>query len=89
MIVGFRGEKGLETRALPLRGLRVAQTTLISFAYMNKNPKQVSIYTDGAWLGNPGPGGYSVVLLYGKHRRELSGGYRRTTNNRMEGLRTR
>ena len=46
--------------------------------------KQVTIYTDGACLGNPGPGGYGVVLLYGEHRRELSGGFRRTTNNRME-----
>ena len=46
--------------------------------------KKVTIYTDGACTGNPGPGGYGVVLIYGEHRRELSGGYRRTTNNRME-----
>ncbi len=46
--------------------------------------KHVSIYTDGACIGNPGPGGYGVVLLYKGHRRELSGGYRQTTNNRME-----
>lgn len=46
--------------------------------------KQVTIYTDGACTGNPGPGGYGVVLTYGEHRRELSGGYRLTTNNRME-----
>ncbi len=46
--------------------------------------KTVTIYTDGACLGNPGPGGWGVVLLYGEHRRELSGGYRLTTNNRME-----
>ena len=46
--------------------------------------KNVSIYTDGACTGNPGPGGYGVVLIFGEHRRELSGGYRRTTNNRME-----
>jgi ribonuclease HI len=46
--------------------------------------KRVTIYTDGACLGNPGPGGYGVVLLYGDHRKELSGGYRLTTNNRME-----
>jgi ribonuclease HI len=46
--------------------------------------KQVTIYTDGACLGNPGPGGYGVVLLYNGHRRELSGGFRLTTNNRME-----
>lgn len=46
--------------------------------------KHVVIYTDGACTGNPGPGGYGVVLQYGGHRRELSGGFRRTTNNRME-----
>ena len=46
--------------------------------------KQVTIYTDGSCLGNPGPGGYGVVLKLEEHRRELSGGYRRTTNNRME-----
>jgi ribonuclease HI len=46
--------------------------------------KSVSIYTDGACLGNPGPGGYGIILVYGKNRKELSGGYRLTTNNRME-----
>lgn len=46
--------------------------------------KEVTIYTDGAATGNPGPGGYGVILVYGEHRRELSGGYRLTTNNRME-----
>jgi ribonuclease HI len=44
----------------------------------------VTIYTDGACLGNPGPGGYGAVLLHNGRRRELSGGYRLTTNNRME-----
>lgn len=44
----------------------------------------VIIYTDGAAEPNPGPGGYGVVMLSGKHRKELSGGFRRTTNNRME-----
>lgn len=46
--------------------------------------QKVTIYTDGGSKGNPGPGGYGVVLLYGEHRRELSGGFRQTTNNRME-----
>ena len=46
--------------------------------------KEVTINTDGACIGNPGPGGYGVVLKYGEHRRELSGGFRLTTNNRME-----
>lgn len=44
----------------------------------------VDIYTDGACSGNPGPGGWGSVLLYRGHRRELSGGERETTNNRME-----
>jgi len=51
---------------------------------MSKQPKKVTIYTDGGCIGNPGPGGYGVVLLCGKHRKELSGGFRLTTNNRME-----
>lgn len=42
------------------------------------------MFTDGAARGNPGPGGYGVVLLYKGHRKELSAGYRLTTNNRME-----
>jgi ribonuclease HI len=46
--------------------------------------KRIIIYTDGACTGNPGPGGYGAVLLHGEHRKELSGGYRLTTNNRME-----
>ena len=44
----------------------------------------VTIYTDGAAKGNPGKGGYGVVLLSGKHRKEISGGFKLTTNNRME-----
>lgn len=46
--------------------------------------KTVTIYTDGACSGNPGPGGFGVVLKFGTHRKEFSGGYRLTTNNRME-----
>ena len=42
------------------------------------------MYTDGGCIGNPGPGGYGVVLLSDSHRKELSGGFRLTTNNRME-----
>ena len=44
----------------------------------------VTIYTDGAAKGNPGNGGYGVVLLSGKHRKEISQGFKLTTNNRME-----
>ncbi|ATG74872.1 ribonuclease HI [Zobellella denitrificans] len=46
--------------------------------------KQIQLYTDGSCLGNPGPGGYGAVLLYKQHRKELSRGFRLTTNNRME-----
>jgi len=44
----------------------------------------IIIYTDGAALGNPGPGGYAAVMLYGDLRKEIAGGFRLTTNNRME-----
>ena len=44
----------------------------------------VQIYTDGACSGNPGPGGWGAVLLYGQHEKQLSGGEANTTNNRME-----
>ena len=47
-------------------------------------PGEIVIYTDGAARGNPGPGGLGVVMIYGKHRRELSEGFSLTTNNRME-----
>jgi ribonuclease HI len=46
--------------------------------------KQVTIYTDGACSGNPGPGGWGALLIYGEHRRELSGNEAQTTNQRME-----
>ncbi len=45
---------------------------------------EITIYTDGAASGNPGPGGFGVVMKYGKHRLEKSEGYKLTTNNRME-----
>lgn len=44
----------------------------------------ITVYTDGSALGNPGPGGYGIVLMAGQHFKEVSQGYRRTTNNRME-----
>ncbi len=46
--------------------------------------KQVTIYTDGACKGNPGPGAYGAVMMFGEHRKEISAGYKLTTNNRME-----
>jgi ribonuclease HI len=47
-------------------------------------PGEIILYTDGAATGNPGPGGYGVILISGNHRLEKSEGYRLTTNNRME-----
>ncbi len=44
----------------------------------------IKIYTDGASRGNPGPGGFGVVMIYNEHRKEISQGFRLTTNNRME-----
>ena len=46
--------------------------------------KKVTLFSDGSALGNPGPGGYGVILRYGEKEKELSGGYEHTTNNRME-----
>jgi ribonuclease HI len=44
----------------------------------------IKVYTDGASRGNPGPGGFGVVMIYGALRKEISEGFRYTTNNRME-----
>ena len=49
-----------------------------------KKPQQVTMYTDGSAKGNPGRGGYGVILLYNSHKKELFAGYLMTTNNRME-----
>ncbi|CAM5796021.1 MULTISPECIES: ribonuclease HI [Brevibacillus] len=46
--------------------------------------REVTIYTDGACSGNPGPGGWGAVLMYGEHKKEMSGAEQGTTNNRME-----
>jgi ribonuclease HI len=51
---------------------------------MSDDRPKVTIYTDGACSGNPGPGGWGVLLRYGRHEREISGGEAETTNNRME-----
>lgn len=48
------------------------------------SPTSITIYTDGAAAGNPGPGGYGIVMISGKHQKEFSAGFRKTTNNRME-----
>lgn len=63
---------------------RATFSFLCGIYYFYAMAKEIIIYTDGAARGNPGPGGYGVVLMSGKHRKELSDGFRRTTNNRME-----
>ena len=57
---------------------------LFAFHFLLFTLSTIQIYTDGASRGNPGPGGYGTILLSGNHRKELSQGYRHTTNNRME-----
>jgi len=57
---------------------------LMEVPMASNTSKNVVIYADGACLGNPGPGGYGVVMIYEENRKELSGGFRLTTNNRME-----
>ena len=51
---------------------------------MSNNNPELIIYTDGSSRGNPGPGGFGAILMYGQNRKEISAGYRKTTNNRME-----
>lgn len=51
---------------------------------MNGPMKEIIIYTDGACSGNPGPGGWGAILQYKNHKKEISGGEGKTTNNRME-----
>lgn len=60
--------------------------TLLCSLYLFDQMTQpkITIYTDGAARGNPGPGGYGIVLMSGRHRKEISEGYNHTTNNRME-----
>ena len=53
-------------------------------ALFKKKKKEVHIYTDGACSGNPGPGGWGALLIYNGHEKELKGGEKETTNNRME-----
>ena len=51
---------------------------------MSTDGHQLIVYTDGSSRGNPGPGGFGVILMWGDKRKEISAGYRKTTNNRME-----
>ncbi len=65
-----------------MRGLKLLESR--GMCIVDDDKKKIIIYTDGGCEPNPGRGGYGVVMLYGKHRKELSQGYRLTTNNRME-----
>lgn len=56
----------------------------IAIIFARMQSQSITIYTDGASRGNPGPGGYGVILMYGNKQKELSAGYQLTTNNRME-----
>ena len=56
----------------------------VGFPVNNYKMKEVQLYTDGACRGNPGRGGWGAILVYGKYEKEMSGGERETTNNRME-----
>ena len=62
----------------------VVNGLFFKFTEIGVTMKKVDIYTDGACSGNPGPGGYGVILRSGENTRELSAGYKDTTNNRME-----
>jgi ribonuclease HI len=68
----------VESEPLPVQG------SLLGEPEPDVGLKRVVIYADGSCLNNPGRGGYGVVMLYDGHRKELSGGFRLTTNNRME-----
>jgi ribonuclease HI len=68
----------VESEPLPVQG------SLLGEPEPDVGLKRVVIYADGSCLNNPGRGGYGVVMLYDGHREELSGGFRLTTNNRME-----
>ncbi len=67
-----------------MKGRKTEAAPAASIVGESKPVPEVAIYTDGGCIDNPGPGGYGVVLLHKGHRKELSGGFRRTTNNRME-----
>jgi ribonuclease HI len=76
--------KSNEERAAPKQEVFKGLEPIPLLVRDSRSLKQVVMYTDGACTGNPGPGGYGVVLIYGERRKELSAGFRLTTNNRME-----
>lgn len=81
---GRQGSTGQTTDGQTGPKNRLSGQTDDETAKDNRTTLEITIYTDGSALGNPGPGGYGVVMLAGRFRKELSQGYRLTTNNRME-----
>ncbi len=77
-----KGETGVSQKKQSLS--KISPVSQIKNPDVSPKAGEVTIYTDGGCHNNPGQGGYGVVLIYGQHRKELSGGFRRTTNNRME-----
>jgi ribonuclease HI len=86
--IQVQGFPGAQYRGFPTREdaeAFMAEGSIFVPPSPTEDGSHVVVYTDGGALGNPGPGGYGVVIIPpGGERRELSGGYRRTTNNRME-----
>jgi ribonuclease HI len=80
----YRQRRSQSRNAADLFHLIKRQHSRNAAVMADQSPAKVSIYTDGACRGNPGPGGYGVILVSGKNCKELSAGYKRTTNNRME-----
>lgn len=85
-VKGFKNAlyRGFYTRAEAEEWLRENTTGKNPIPSSDSNSDPVVIYTDGGAINNPGPGGYGAVLLYKNKRKEISKGYRQTTNNRME-----
>ena len=75
----MRGENATEHKS-PVTSTKLHEASTAK----EEDPRRIHIYADGACTGNPGPGGYGVVILHNRNRTELSAGFRRTTNNRME-----
>src|SRR5215210_6447859 len=70
--------------ALAANFFTASESDVAILPFVTEPKKEVIIYTDGACSGNPGPGGWGAVLMYGETNREISGGEPYTTNNRME-----
>lgn len=79
---GDKGHNKEPVSALP--GNRALQAQSFAFPVADLPPGKIVVYTDGGCLGNPGPGGYGVIMIAGETRIELAEGFRLTTNNRME-----